>query len=211
MGDVISLQSHYNNKYMQSTIDKRVTNSDDSFEADIVFNNGISPVNKANYIRRLFDWNPKKMPFPIVQFANSLGVEVFVEDLSELDEDSSLKGYLAIKPNGQAVIVVSEEESYGHQRWTVAHELWHYFMNRDVPRKNTSIFAEHGDYDSAPSNKEEREADLFATSLLMPEREFKAIYRAYSSDDKRKAKKFLMDYFAVSLTAVNRRIKALNL
>lgn len=210
MGDIILWESLYNKRNMQRTIEERGTTLNSSFKTNIIYNNNISPDDKANYIRRLFDWDTEK-PFPMVQFAKSLGVDVFVEDLRGLNEGTSLKGYLAIKPNGNAVIVVSENESYGHQRWTVAHELWHYFNHRAAQSKETIFFAEHDDYDADDRDPEECDADQFATSLLMPADEFRDIYAAYSADKKNDAKNFLADYFAVSQIAVSKRIEGLAL
>ena len=207
MGDIVLLTSRCNKRKMENTTEKRV-GIDDLFNQILFRDTELSPENKARCVRRLYDWDAAQ-PFPIVKFAHSLGIEVFVENLSPINDDS-LKGYLAIYPDEPAVIVVSEDESYGHQRWTVAHELWHYFTKRDEPRTETEFCAEHGNYGLSSADAEERNADRFAAALLMPEDEFRAIYRRLDAD-KDDVVEYLHRYFAVSETAIKKRIRALQL
>jgi len=210
VGDVISFNTYYNNQTMQITNENRVHQPERrSFE--FLFNKNVSPVEKAECIRCSFDLVAPGTPFPVVKFANSLGIDVFVEDLSTLDENQSTKGYLAIKPNEPAVIVVSESESYGHQRWTVAHELWHYFEHKNAERYDSDYYAERGNYDDNSSSDEEQKANQFATALLMPAQEFKEVYNQVCEQGEVATRCHLEKHFAVSPTAIRRRMCELNL
>lgn len=63
---------------------------------------------------------------------------------------------LVLERNGIYQIVYNDGiENSGHQRFTLCHELAHIILNHDLNKPNDPI--------------QEREADIFATELLMPE------------------------------------------
>lgn len=207
MGDVVYL--HPISKWR---MERKIANE---FEM-IVYNKELAPESKAFMIRHMYPWDKGSGAFPVVSFARELGLEVYRDDLSEL-KDFDIKGYLALKPiDEQSVIVVSEDESYGHQRWTIAHEIWHYILNKDKRSKSrkgkTLYYTEHGyDYEDETSSDEEVNANAFATALLMPENEFIQIYEEYKDEGFSVQKEKLEEYFQISPTQVKKRIKTLNL
>lgn len=109
--------------------------------------------------------------------SNSYEVDVhkLVANLSiKLQEKSlgnEISGLLIIKGN-KVAIGIDSDQSTQRQRFTIAHELGHYFLHRKL--KNTfvdEIFARSG-----ITNQTEKEANVFAASLLMPKESiFKAI------------------------------------
>lgn len=74
-----------------------------------------------------------------------------------------VSGLLVIK-DGRAAIGIESGQIPQRKRFTIAHELGHFFLHREF--KNTfvdEVFARSGE-----SNQIEREANAFAASLLMP-------------------------------------------
>lgn len=134
--------------------------------------------------------------FPVdpVAIAEDLGIEVIVGELRE-----GTSG--AIIAEGDDIeILISESEPLGRQTFTCAHEIGHFQERRRVrdPDYSFEDLRKPGRYDL-----HEFYADEFAGNLLMPEDRFLEVYRI--SDDERT----LMDYFAVSRPAVQKRIERL--
>lgn len=98
-------------------------------------------------------------------------------DISVHSRDSTepgVSGFLMRVGNAFAIFHASHIENEGFIRFTVAHELGHFFLpghpellfpNGDGIHQSKSGFISHA--------KEERQADQFAASLLMPETLFK--------------------------------------
>jgi Zn-dependent peptidase ImmA (M78 family) len=76
-------------------------------------------------------------------------------------------GLLIRKEDGAALIGINSNENPRRQRFTIAHEIGHFFLHLD---KNVLV-----DYRSNTRGKhrtpKEKEADIFAASLLMPRQE----------------------------------------
>ncbi|OZC55563.1 XRE family transcriptional regulator [Rhodococcus sp. 06-621-2] len=90
-------------------------------------------------------------------------------------------------------------------RFTIAHELGHYFLHNRAPDthlvgKRTSTFTRLG------RNIPETQANVFASNLLMPVVQFKAAYEELGHDAVRVA-----DRFEVSVPAARVRAKYLGL
>ncbi len=94
----------------------------------------------------------------------------------------SFSGML-IRKDGGALIGVSSSESPTRQRFTIAHELGHFFLH---PRK--AAFVDFRDnVQNAIRTPREREANWFAAALLMPRRmltrDCRALSKRMSRDD----------------------------
>lgn len=130
--------------------------------------------------------------------------------LSNLEKPSS--GFiLYLKDEKKYTIAVNNQESEHRQRFTFAHELWHYFLHRDVLEKEWIITDDlWASYLYRPSetteiSEQEKEADQFAAEVLMPEDKFRELYNIYKSPS------VLSSFFNVSEKAVNVRIYKLRL
>lgn len=135
--------------------------------------------------------------FPVdpVAIAEELGIEVIFGTLRE-----GTSG--AIIAEGEDVqILISEDDPMGRQTFTCAHELGHYQERRRArdPEYSFEDTRRPGEYDL-----HEFYADEFAGNLLMPERRFLDVY-AHNIDERT-----LAAYFAVSPTAVRKRIARLS-
>lgn len=107
------------------------------------------------------------VPVPVERIAKSCGARVSHDFL-----EGDLSGFLYIAHN-QAVIGVNTHHSHTRQRFTIAHELGHYLLHN----QQEQIHIDHefrarfrrNNLSSEGTDSKEREANLFAASLLMPE------------------------------------------
>lgn len=86
-------------------------------------------------------------------------------------------------------------------RFTIAHELGHYFLHYLQPKLEGKYRFGRGS-----RNRAETQANYFAASLLMPESKFRSAYEEYSGDDWA-----IADAFGVSPQAVDIRAQTLGL
>lgn len=105
----------------------------------------------------------KDFPLSIIALAEAHGFTVLRRPM-----DVKESGAIAVKESKNKseevkFIIVNEADPISRRRFTVAHELGHYFLHA----KNGEIYA-HRDFGTAPDTKAEREANIFATAILMP-------------------------------------------
>lgn len=92
-----------------------------------------------------------------VNYTDKYNLLLFKEDIDKLS------GFIGYSPAGMAVICVNYKRTQGHQNFTLAHEVGHWFLH-----KGRSI----SDDDSVlgySSDSVEQEANEFARELLYPE------------------------------------------
>ena len=148
-------------------------------------------------------------PIPILKIAKLLGVQIHQYDLGE-----NISGVLVIK-NDQGIIGVNPSESSVRQRFTIAHELGHYMLHRNL---NESIFVDREisvlfrSQNSSPGElKREQEANAFAAAILMPkDMLLEQIQKNYIDITDEVALKGLAKKFDVSLIAMTIRVSNLS-
>lgn len=122
--------------------------------------------------------NITKYPVDIIAICEQQGITVFEEYLSP-----QVSGFLMVNNNEiekygvQKVIVVNLSDSAKRRRFTIAHELAHFLLHK---KKEENIYAHR---DAGQRNEMEREADEFASCVLMPEdlvKEELQIYEKYA-------------------------------
>lgn len=110
-------------------------------------------------------------------------------------------GFLKLE-EGRWVIGVNSVHHPKRQQFTMAHELGHYFLHRETIGEidDSILFRADGFGEPGP----EREANLFAAELLMPDEEFLGSIRKFNGnvDD-------ISNYFGVSSLAVRIRADSL--
>lgn len=147
-------------------------------------------------------------PFKIVEFINDLGVDIYACEMP--NEQSGA----IIKEGNKYVIYCNKKHPDTRIRFTLAHELGHFFNDRDFLDGELKI----EDYDIAPRGRvlhrkkiqpldlqmRNRDvlANLFAANILMPEGKFKEILRENFLDD-------VANFFGVSLDAAKLRATVL--
>jgi Zn-dependent peptidase ImmA (M78 family) len=148
--------------------------------------------------------NIKTIPVPVEDIASKLNIKISRAPSSEFSG-------MLIRKNGHALIGINDDESTSRQRFTIAHELGHYFLHT---KKDTFI-----EYTEYRDNKKEimrtvpeRQANMFAAALLMPrtylEKDFKIIAKKGFTEDELE---ILAEKYQVSEDAMRFRLMNLNL
>tara|TARA_R110002020_G_scaffold31481_2_gene98089 strand:+ start:2171 stop:2689 length:519 start_codon:yes stop_codon:yes gene_type:complete len=94
----------------------------------------------------------------VYKIASNLSIVIHEKSLS-----NEISGLLIIK-DGKVVIGVDSDQGIQRKRFTIAHELGHYYLHRQFK----STFVDEVFARSGSSNQVEREANAFAAALLMP-------------------------------------------
>lgn len=111
------------------------------------------------------------LPIDVEGLCESLGILVNYVDFSSIERKVGKKISGAIqKDGGNYTILVNEDESDVRIRFTIAHELGHYFLHvKDDPRKILVSFRRD-------QSARETAANKFAAELLMPKELIKTEY-----------------------------------
>lgn len=111
----------------------------------------------------------RRVPVDVELLAQSLGIEV-----SYMNLDADTSGILEKKKDGRFRIVVNDNHPSTRKRFTIAHELGHYFNHRHLIGDGISDDRAYrssasGMYNNtAIGRRQETEANQFAANLLMP-------------------------------------------
>jgi len=148
--------------------------------------------------------NIKNTPVPVEEIASRAQIKI---------SRASSKDFsgLLIRKDGHALIGVNSDEAPVRQRFTIAHELGHFFLH---PNKDAFIdYRNHKDNNKdAATTIKERQANMFAAALLMPRKnltkDFKNIAKGLSDDE---ACVILASRYEVSDNAMKFRLKNLGL
>ena len=152
---------------------------------------------------RLKYWGDS-IPVDPVSVANKLGISVLQNDLP-----SEVSGALLKEQGEDPVIMVHFRDSPNRKRFTIAHELGHYFYrHNDGDSSNDAEYSYvdlRGSLASAGTDIEEMFANAFAAEFLMPESEVKRL----SKREKNPA--ILAGQFGVSGEAMSVRFSTLRI
>jgi Zn-dependent peptidase ImmA (M78 family) len=113
-----------------------------------------------------------ELPVPVQRIAEDLlGLQVL--EGSDLGDVSG-----ALYP-GVREIVLNADEAEARKRFTLAHELGHWVCHC-VDRRDRPVFCRHQDVGLSSDRALEREANVFAAELLMPEPELRVVFASHS-------------------------------
>lgn len=147
------------------------------------------------------------------EIAKENSIKIVIIDLTELWEIS----WIIMKSDDwNYKIYINSTENERRQRFTLAHELWHYFFHKNfldekkwiIDNKSQYLFRSNIDIYGTLAEEireMEEEANLFAAELLMPENKVKQLWWKIDNI------KDLADIFEVSNTAMSYRLDNLNL
>lgn len=173
----------------------------------------LSPMYKSRAEREAAAvWEDAGKPIPVdpSKIAKLHDIEIRKEDLEE-----DVSGMMVTREDSSVVIVVNSSHHKNRHRFSVAHELGHYFLHRAV----SPIFVDskqvfYRDATASEGTKrQEIEANAFAAELLMPESEVRSRFphklslMEMDAEEVEKAAKF----FCVSTTALSLRLIRLGL
>ena len=114
----------------------------------------------------LTDLSINKPSIDVVRIASHYNIKITSQTF---DDDSS--GFLLVK-DGKAIIAINSETPINRQRFTIGHELGHYFLhvnNGDDLFLDKTLY-HRNDKSSYGTIAKEIEANHFSASLLMPDK-----------------------------------------
>lgn len=99
----------------------------------------------------------KQIPVPVEEIAHGLGIKI------KRAPSEDFSGIL-IRKEGKALMGINDNESHVRQRFTIAHELGHFYLHQAK-----DAFVDYRDNQTGiVRNKKEREANMFAAAFLIP-------------------------------------------
>ncbi len=108
-----------------------------------------------------------ELPVPVHRIAEDLlGLQVVEAELAELS-GASIPALREIRVNG--------DEAETRRRFTLAHELGHWVCHC-LAGQGQPVFCRHQDLESSADRALEREANVFAAELVMPEPEVRDVF-----------------------------------
>ncbi len=153
----------------------------------------------TDLVAEIFEYLPKnRSGAPLAPINISKAIELY--GLKAYDVDFKGQGISGAFDRSKMEIYVNSSDPYVIKIFTLAHELGHYLLHKDV--KNDVLFREKGKHGR---EKIEREANTFAAELLMPEAAIK-IYWPITENIQQ-----LADKFSVSYVAMRNRLHQLGL
>jgi Zn-dependent peptidase ImmA (M78 family) len=144
-------------------------------------------------------------PIRLGALAKALGVEV---KLSSLPANQS--GQIAKEESGYK-IRINRHEARARQRFTLAHELAHFLLHRDVIDRSTDGITDNVLYRSGAPERVEYEANKLAAELLIPEHELLAQIGSRSNIVTSERLSDLAEHFGASKVAVEVRLDSLGI
>ncbi|TAK58118.1 ImmA/IrrE family metallo-endopeptidase [Patescibacteria group bacterium] len=144
--------------------------------------------------------NIKNIPVQVDEIASKLQIKISRAPSKDFSG-------LLIRKDGHALIGINDNEAPVRQRFTIAHELGHFFLH---PRKDTFVDYRDNKKD-VMRTAVEKQANMFAAALLMPrtllEKDFRALIKKGFGEDELA---ILADKYQVSEDAMKFRLLNLN-
>lgn len=140
-----------------------------------------------------------KMPVDVVKIANEIGIDIFETELKK-----EISGAIRYDSDNKSfTILLNKKNSSKRKRFTIAHELGHYFLHKNILQSDEI----HIDilYKKNTNDYEEKKVDYFAGALLMNEMLLRKMYKQTDSITE------LSEIFDVSDSAMTVRLNILGL
>lgn len=148
----------------------------------------------------------QRIPVPVEEIASTLKIKIGRAPSKDFSG-------LLLRKDGAALIGVNSDEQPRRQRFTIAHELGHFFLHQ-----SKEAFVDYRrDGKKHPRTQKEREADAFAAALLMPRQTLRKDFSKIAADtffDEEQAEStvtFLADKYEVSEEAMRIRLMTLGM
>lgn len=138
------------------------------------------------------------------ELVDSLGGQVIVKDT--IFDDPEQSGSLYVDDIDSFRIIIPSHTSPKRDRFTIAHELGHFFLHYLLPDRHLDLTSKKMLALRKDSDRVEWEANWFSSAFLMPSDAFKTQFRVLDGDISQ-----LSDYFDVSYSAAEVRVKSLGL
>lgn len=155
--------------------------------------------------------NIKSAPVDIKKIADNLKIQIVEQNAEDEVAGFLLKDF----DSKNALIGVNTHHHPNRQRFTIAHELGHYFLHDyegvHFDSKTTGLrMYLRNEKSTTGTDLEEREANLFAAELLMPESllrdDLAEVEAVYLIDDNDETIRNLAEQYGVSVRALTYRL-----
>ena len=118
---------------------------------------------------------------------------------------------MALKKDGYSFILINSRKTRGHQNFTIAHEIYHLFIQKNFKK----VICHTMKFEKA-KDKNERKADIFAINFLMSKKAIREYLKINNISTEINKIKFieiikLENYFGVSHHATLIRLKSLSI
>lgn len=101
-------------------------------------------------------------------------------------KNNSFVGSFTKAVNSQKYIMINSNiDNFGRKNFTIAHELGHYFLNHSLKQNDFYCIDNEILEDGSSTSEIEKEANYFATCLLMPEEKITNAFKALLSNSKK--------------------------
>lgn len=144
--------------------------------------------------------NIKGTPVPVEEVASRAQIKISRAPSKDFSG-------LLIRKDGHALIGVNSNEAPVRQRFTIAHELAHFYLH-----PNQDAFVDYRNHKDGKRTNKEQQADMFAAALLMPrknlEKDFRNIAKGLNNEE---ICSILSRRYEVSDDAMKFRLKNLGL
>lgn len=131
-------------------------------------------------------------PLDVEGLVRALGIKLVYKSLAD-----DISGHLQQSDDGQWLITVNALHHPNRRRFTIAHELGHYFLHS----RDQNDFVDKILFRSSDSDPIEREANVFAAELLMPSAEFQNLIKQGTTMVEHLAQRFNVSAMAVRVRA----------
>lgn len=148
----------------------------------------------------LIETGTYEFPIDPIRIANSYGIPVYVMNF----DNDDISGVLEFHANAPRILV-NKHHSTTRKRFTVAHELGHFFRGHLQLDDDQQIIDDQKIFRSGAWDRQEQEANAFAADLLMPAQELKEMVMSGKSF------KDLVKIFGVSEQAMYVRLSKLHI
>ena len=125
----------------------------------------------------------ESVPVNVDALARQMGLRVRRSPMVD-----SIAGMLVRESDGWTV-TVNADHTESRQRFTIAHEIGHFVLHRDRLGNGTNdstryvVTADTAHYNDSIGPREERDANQFATAVLMPEARIVDVCQTFRSND----------------------------
>ena len=148
--------------------------------------------------QQLLETHQTTYPVQLGAIAKALGIKILSSTLR-----SDISGEIR-ETNGEVTIKVNRHDAKTRQRFTVAHELAHYFLHRDLLKDG---IVDDVLYRSSHSTSIEQEANRLAADILMPIHLLNALVLQCNHEKETSRKiEYLAQELNVSITALKIRL-----
>lgn len=145
-----------------------------------------------------------KVPVDVISIAKNYGIDVY-----EAEFDNEISGVIRYDNKKEKFeIIVNKNNAWVRKRFTIAHELGHYFLHRDMLENNDihidTLYRASAIQVDEETKEREKEVDYFAGALLMNEKVIEKLIQSYEISEMAK----ILD---VSYSAMTVRLNILGL